>query len=56
MGIIFNLMTKHDIENKTKVLLKNYIDEAYHCLDNIESPGLKLALHEIMGKIFGQYI
>ena len=49
---VFALMDTHDIELKTTQLLEDYIQKAYNCLDKIETVGLKLALYEIMGKIF----
>jgi geranylgeranyl pyrophosphate synthase len=49
---VFALMETYGIENKTAQLLDDYIQKAYNCLDKIETIGLKLALHEIMGKIF----
>ena len=41
---------------KTELLLKNYIDRAYKSLEPLSNVRLKLALHEIMGNIFSDYL
>jgi geranylgeranyl pyrophosphate synthase len=46
----------HHIRTETETLLISYINEAKSCLDNFDNMGLKLALHEILGKIFKDYL
>jgi geranylgeranyl diphosphate synthase type II len=44
------------IDKEAEELLSEYINEAKGCLDDFHNTGLKMALHEIMGKIFKEYI
>ncbi len=53
---IYDLIEMHQTENVTSELLIHNIHEAKNCLENISTIGLKLALHEILGKIFKDYI
>jgi geranylgeranyl diphosphate synthase type II len=53
---IYELIDHYRIQNITRELLINTINEAKSCLENISNIGLKLALHEILGKIFKDYI
>jgi len=53
---IYELIDRYRIQNITRELLINTINEAKRCLENISNIGLKLALHEILGKIFKDYI
>jgi geranylgeranyl pyrophosphate synthase len=53
---IYELIDQHKIQDTTKEILINTIQEAKDCLENISNMGLKLALHEILGKIFKDYI
>jgi geranylgeranyl diphosphate synthase type II len=54
--LIYELIDRYQIKVITKNLLISNILEAKNCLDSISILGLKLALHEIMGKIFKEYI
>lgn len=54
--VIYRLIDQYQIQNETKKLLLEAINEAKNCLENITNLGLKLALHEILGKIFKEYI
>lgn len=53
---IYELFQKFDILKKTEHLLLHHIQEAKNSLENFENMGLKLALHEILGKIFKAYL
>jgi len=55
-SMISELIDRYDIQNVTKALLVKTIQEAKDSLDNLSNLGLKLALHEILGKIFKEYI
>ena len=54
--LIFALIDRNQVPQITGELLVNHINEAKNCLESISNLGLKLALHEIMGKIFKEYI
>ncbi len=54
--VISELIDLYDIQNVTKALLVKTIQEAKDSLDKLSNLGLKLALHEILGKIFKEYI
>ncbi|MDP4292006.1 MAG: polyprenyl synthetase family protein [Bacteroidota bacterium] len=47
---------RYNIHFQTEELLRDYISRAKQGLANLENLGLKLALHEILGKIFKDYI
>jgi len=47
---------RYKINDQTEDLLREYISKAKDCLDDFQNLGLKLALHEILGKIFKDYI
>ncbi len=53
---IYELIDRYQVQNITRELLINMINEAKSCLENISNLGLKLALYEILGKIFKEYI
>ncbi len=53
---IFNLIEQHAIIERTESLLKEYIQKAVDCLDQFDNIVIKLALHEILRKIFDEYI
>lgn len=53
---IYDLIDRYHIQDVTKELLISSINEAKNCLESISNIGLKLALHEILGKIFKEYI
>lgn len=50
------LMNKYMIREAITDLLKDYLNKIDLCLKNMDNIGLKLALHEIMGKTFKNYI
>ena len=56
LEILYDLIDFYGIQETTKELLINTINEARLCLDTISNLGLKLALYEILGKIFKEYI
>ncbi len=53
---IFELIHGNNIVEKTHTLLRRHIQNAYQSISNVDKLALKLALHEIMGKIFNDYI
>lgn len=55
-AILHELLEKYGIQKETETLLINYITQAKNCLENFPNLGLKLALHEILGKIFKEYL
>ena len=54
--IIYGLIDQYDILQQARELLLGYIREAETCLSHLTNLGLKLALHEILGKIFKENI
>ena len=54
--VLYDLIDQYRIPEATRELLIGTINEAKVCLDNISLLGLKLALYEILGKIFKDYI
>ena len=54
--IIQELAEVYKIEEEAEKLLTKYIKESKDCLDNFQNTGLKMALHEILGNIFKDYI
>ena len=53
---IYGLIDQYDILQQARELLLSYIREAETCLSHLTNLGLKLALHEILGKIFKENI
>lgn len=54
--IITTLFSNHIVHQETEDLLKVYIEKTKKSLEDFQNLGLKLALHEIIGKIFKEYI
>ncbi len=54
--VIYELILQHNIQKETEILLNKYLKDAKLCLELIENMGLKLALHEILGKIFKDFL
>jgi geranylgeranyl diphosphate synthase, type II len=54
--IIRSLIEESDIDHEAETLLSEYIKESKECLDGFQNTGLKMALHEILGNIFKEYI
>jgi geranylgeranyl diphosphate synthase, type II len=54
--ILYELIEHHGIRKETENLLFDYIRQAKSCLENFQNLGLKLALHEILGKIFKDHL
>ena len=54
--VIYDLIDQYQIPEATRILLIDTINDAKICLDSISNLGLKLALYEILGKIFKEYI
>jgi geranylgeranyl diphosphate synthase type II len=55
-SVIYELIDHYDIQKETESLLTGYLNGAKSCLENFRNMGLKLALYEILGKIFKDYI
>jgi geranylgeranyl pyrophosphate synthase len=53
---IQTLVENYKIRERVEELLRDYISQSRECLSNYQNMGLKLALHEIMGKTFKEYI
>ena len=47
---------KYHIREQITTMLSEYLDRTYRCVDNISNLKLKLALNEILGKTFGDYV
>ena len=54
--VLYKFIDSYEIQKETETLLTNYINQAKSSLENFPNLGLKLALHEILGKIFKEYI
>ncbi len=54
--IILEMIDRYEILKETESLLAQYLNDAKSCLENFRHLGLKLALNEILGKIFKEYI
>ncbi len=53
---VFSMIDSLKIQSETESLMIGYINDAKSCLENFENLGLKLALYEILGKIFKEHI
>jgi geranylgeranyl diphosphate synthase type II len=53
---ILQLADIYKIDKATEELLSQYIKESQDCLENFRNTGLKMALHEILGNIFKDFI
>lgn len=53
---ILQLTEKYKIRTNAEDLLKGYIRESDDCLGSFQNIGLKMALHEILGNTFKEYI
>jgi geranylgeranyl pyrophosphate synthase len=53
---VFELIKEFKIQDETEALLMSYINEAKRSLENLQNLGLKIALHELVGKIFKDYL
>jgi len=56
LEVLYHLIDQNQIPEATKDLLINIINDAKDCLDNLSNLGLKLALYEVLGKIFKEYL
>jgi geranylgeranyl pyrophosphate synthase len=52
---IQDLIDRYSIRERVDALLKDYISRSNECLSHYQNMGLKLALHEILGKTFKNY-
>ena len=55
-GRLKHFIEKYRIKDSAEQLLKDYLSQTKACLENFRNPGLKLALHEILGKVFDNYL
>jgi geranylgeranyl diphosphate synthase type II len=53
---IVNLATEYKVRESTEELLKKYINDSNESLKSFQNIGLKLALHEILGNIFKDFL
>ena len=53
---VSELIKEYKIQEETENLLMDYINEAKRSLENLQNLGLKIALHELVGKIFKDYL
>jgi geranylgeranyl diphosphate synthase type II len=53
---IQQLADTYDVEQSAAELLSVYIKESRNCLEHFQNTGLKMALHEILGNIFKNYL
>ncbi len=53
---LYDLIERFQVQEATTAILTSKINEAKSCLEHISNLGLKLALYEILGKIFKEYI
>jgi geranylgeranyl pyrophosphate synthase len=53
---IQQLMEQYEIRQSAELLLKDYLKEADDCLGSFQNIGLKMALHEILGNTFKEYL
>lgn len=53
---VFDLIKQHEIKERTELLLKEYINASKSSIENLQNIGLKIALHELVGKIFKDYL
>ncbi|HEX2970122.1 MAG TPA: polyprenyl synthetase family protein [Bacteroidales bacterium] len=53
---ISELIEKYDVKARTGRLIKENLGRIYSCLERLENIRLKLALHEIVGKTFRDYV
>jgi geranylgeranyl diphosphate synthase type II len=53
---IRRLIERSNIDQEAEALLTENITESKECLDGFQNTGLKMALHEILGNIFKEYI
>ncbi len=54
--VIATLFSHYIVHQETEALLKIYLEKAKKSLEDFQNIGLKLALHEILGKIFKDYL
>jgi geranylgeranyl diphosphate synthase, type II len=53
---VFDLIKEKKIQEETEILLMSYIGEARKSIENLQNLGLKIALNELVGKIFKDYL
>jgi geranylgeranyl diphosphate synthase, type II len=53
---IYRLIEDHQIKKQAVKLLKEHIQKAQDSINDLQNTGLKIALHQILGKMFKEYI
>lgn len=56
MDTIRSLIDKYSIYQVVNEMILKHIEHTYSCLENLHNTTLKLALHEIVGKTFKDYV
>lgn len=56
MTIVRSLIDRYAIFDIVRKQIGNNLDRTYACLENLQNTRLKLALHEIVGKTFRDYV
>ncbi|HOK26305.1 MAG TPA: polyprenyl synthetase family protein [Bacteroidales bacterium] len=54
--LLRELIVNSNIKEETESLISMYINLIYECLAELNNITLKIALHDIVGKIFGKYL
>lgn len=52
---ILTLIDKYQLRERVRSMLAGHLDETDHCLSQLRNMQLKLALHEMVGKLFSTY-
>lgn len=55
-NLVYLYLDNYKTAGRCTALMDDYLHRAKECLDPLGNMGLKLALHEILGKIFDKYI
>ncbi len=53
---IYQQIEELNLKKEAENLLKEYIQKAKESISELQNPGLKLALHEVLGKMFREYV
>lgn len=56
LSVIRSLIDSYSINEDVRNLMADYIDRIYLCLADLQNIRLRLALHEIVGKTFREYV
>ncbi len=53
---IYQKIEELNLQKEAGKMLAAYIQKAKECISELQNPGLKLALHEVLGKMFRDYV